>query len=261
VSDDGQAPGASRTGGRKLYQAIIDALQADIAGGRFTTGDRLPTERELVERFNVSRLTVREAVIGMEILGLVEARRGSGVYVTADAAERLQPSDLDIGAFELIEARRLVEGECAALAAITRSDEDVAALRDILERMVAENTIDSPDEFADRDFHRQIARATANDAMVLTVETLWDVRHRSPLCVAVLDRARRAGEKPRIEDHRAILEAIAAGDPDAARAAMRRHLGRVIEHLLEATQHDALERMRAEAAQLRDRANRFPANS
>ena len=76
MSDDGQAPGASRTGGRKLYQAIIDALQADIAGGRFTSGDRLPTERELVERFAVSRLTVREAVIGMEILGLVEARRG-----------------------------------------------------------------------------------------------------------------------------------------------------------------------------------------
>jgi GntR family transcriptional repressor for pyruvate dehydrogenase complex len=249
----------TRPAGRKLYQAIIDALQADVASGRFAPGERLPTERELVDRFNVSRLTVREAVIGMEILGLVEARRGSGVYVTADAAQRLQPSDLDIGAFELIEARRLVEGECAALAAITRSDEDVAALGEILQRMIAENAIDSPDEFADHEFHRQIARATGNDAMVLTVETLWDVRHRSPLCVAVLDRARRAGEKPRIEDHRAILEAIAARDPDAARHAMRRHLGRVIEHLLEATQNDALERVRAEAAQLRDRADRFAA--
>lgn len=249
----------TRPAGRKLYQAIIDALQADIVSGRFAPGDRLPTERELVDRFCVSRLTVREAVIGMEILGLVEARRGSGVYVTAHAPGLLQPSDLDIGAFELIEARRLVEGECAALAALTRSDADVAALRDILERMIAENAIESPDEYADREFHRQIARATANDAMVLTIETLWDVRHRSPLCMAVLDRARRAGEKPRIEDHRAILDAIAAGDPDGARHAMRRHLGRVIEHLLEATQNDALERVRAEAAQLRDRANRFSA--
>ncbi|MFV0625666.1 FadR/GntR family transcriptional regulator [Sphingomonas sp. ac-8] len=240
--------------GPKLYRAIIDALQADIAAGRFAPGDRLPTERELVERFAVSRLTVREAVIGMEIVGLVEARRGSGVYVTAEAPQRLQSPDLDIGAFELIEARRLIEGECAALAALTRSEADVAALRDTLERMIAENATDSPDEFADRDFHRQIARATANDAMVLTVETLWDVRHRSPLCVAVLDRARKAGEKPRIEDHRAILEAIVAGDAEGARAAMRRHLGRVIGHLLDATETDAMD-----AAQRRDRANRVAA--
>lgn len=248
------APARPQPTGPKLYRAIIDALQADIAAGRFAPGDRLPTERELVERFAVSRLTVREAVIGMEIVGLVEARRGSGVYVTAQAPQLLQSPDLDIGAFELIEARRLIEGECAALAALTRSEADVAALRDTLERMIAENATDSPDEFADRDFHRQIARATANDAMVLTVETLWDVRHRSPLCVAVLDRARKAGEKPRIEDHRAILDAIAAGDADGARAAMRRHLGRVIGHLLDATETDAME-----AAQRRDRANRVAA--
>ena len=72
---------------QKLYQNIIAALQADIAEGRFRVGDRLPPERVLVERFQVSRLTIREAMIGMEILGLVAARRGSGVYVTAPPAD------------------------------------------------------------------------------------------------------------------------------------------------------------------------------
>src|SRR5690349_14212482 len=96
---------------QKLYQNIIAALQADIAEGRFREGDRLPPERVLVERFQVSRLTIREAMIGMEILGLVAARRGSGVYVTAPPADGLATSELDIGAFELTAARRVVEGE------------------------------------------------------------------------------------------------------------------------------------------------------
>src|SRR3546814_4312288 len=95
----------------KLYQAIIGALQADIASGRYAPGDRLPPERALVERFEVSRLTVREAVIGMEILGLVEARRGAGVYVTGRPSGGLHARELEIGAFELNVARRLIEGE------------------------------------------------------------------------------------------------------------------------------------------------------
>src|SRR5690242_3743519 len=98
---------ASATAPVKLYRPIIDALQAAIAGGEYRPGDRLPPERVLVERFAVSRLTVREAMIGMEILGLVEARRGSGVYVTERPVATNVSAELDIGAFELTEARRL----------------------------------------------------------------------------------------------------------------------------------------------------------
>ncbi|WNO52379.1 FadR/GntR family transcriptional regulator [Stakelama saccharophila] len=241
----------------KLYRAIIDTLQDEIATGKYKPGDRLPPERELVERFEVSRLTLREAMIGMEIMGLVEARRGSGVYVTERSADILSPSDLDIGAFELTEARRLVEGESAALAAVTANAGDIAALREVLDRMVAENERELEDEVADRDFHLRIAEATRNDAMVLVVQTLWDVRHRSPLSMKMLERSRRAGVKPRIDDHRAILDAIAAGDAHGARKAMRDHLGRVIDHLLTATEIDRIERVRAEAAELRNRVSRF----
>jgi len=243
----------------KLYQAIIGALQADIASGRYVPGDRLPPERALVERFEVSRLTVREAMIGMEILGLVEARRGSGVYVTGRPSGGLHASELDIGAFELTEARRLIEGECAALAAVTADAAAIASLRESLDAMIAENEHELHDEVADRAFHLQIARATNNDAMVLVIETLWDVRHRSPLCERMLARSRAAGVKPMIDDHRAILDAIAAHDGPRARKTMRDHLGRVIDNLLRATELDGIRRVQAEAAELRTRSERLAA--
>lgn len=245
---------------QKLYQSIIATLQGEIADGRYVPGDRLPPERVLVERFQVSRLTVREAMIGMEIMGLVEARRGSGVYVTGRGPEVFSSSELDIGAFELTEARRLIEGECAALAAMTADEEDVAALREILGRMEDENRLAArQDEVADREFHVRIAQATRNQAMMLVVETLWDVRYRSPLTAEMLQRSREAGVNPRIDDHRAIIDAIAAHDPVLARKVMRDHLGRVIENLLTATELDAINRVRREAAQLRDRTQRFSA--
>lgn len=243
----------------KLYRTIIDALSAEIASGQYRPGDRLPSERELVERFEVSRLTLREAIIGMEIMGLVEARRGSGVYVVEQASEQFATSELDIGAFELTEARSMVEGEAAALAALHAQPQDVSDLREILGRMVAENREELHDEIADREFHIRIAQTTRNDAIVLVVETLWDVRHRSPLCENMLEKSRRSGVKPRIDDHSAIIEAIAGGDAAAARKAMRDHLGRVIENLLVATEMEAMERVRAEAAELRDRARRIDA--
>ncbi|WNO54306.1 FadR/GntR family transcriptional regulator [Stakelama saccharophila] len=243
----------------KLYRAIIDTLQEEITSGKYRPGERLPPERELVERFDVSRLTLREAMIGMEIMGLVEARRGSGVYVTERPGATVSPSDLDIGAFELTEARRLVEGEAAALAAVTADPADVAELREILDQMIAENERELHDEVADRDFHLRIAQATRNAAIVLLMKTLWDVRHRSPLCEKMLERSRRSGVKPRIDDHRAIVDAIAAADAHGARKAMRDHLGRVIDNLLAATEMDGIERVRAEAAELRERAGRFAA--
>lgn len=223
----------------KLYRAIIEALRTDIAEGTFAPGDRLPPERELVERFDVSRLTVREAIIGMEILGLVEARRGSGVYVVEPTGAPFSPAELDIGAFELTEARLVIEGEAAALAAIHAQADDIADLRAILDRMIEENRSELNDEIADRDFHLRIARTTGNGAIVLVVETLWDVRRRSLLAGSMLEKSRRSGVKPRIDDHRAIIDAIEDGNPAAARDAMRDHLGRVTENLLAATEIDA----------------------
>src|SRR3546814_14041028 len=105
--------------------------------------------------------------------------------------------------------------------------------------MIAENEHELHDEVADRAFHLQIARATNNDAMVLVIETLWDVRHRSPLCERMLARPRDAGVKPMIDDHRAILEALAAHAEPGARTALREHPGPVLGPLLRGRVGDA----------------------
>ena len=232
---------------RKLYQQVAGSVSVGIAEGRYPVGTRLPSERDLAEEFGVSRPTVREAMIALEIRGLVEARPGSGIYITEANPTPGPAPELDIGAFELTEARRLFEGEACALAASTITDEELVELDSIVADMIGENTmVSSIGEQADRRFHMTIAKATRNAAIVMTVENLWDLRWRSPLCAAMLERARQVGVRPLIEDHEVILNALKARDPRTARNAMRAHLSRVIEGLLTATEMDAMAQTRSD---------------
>ena len=151
---------------RKLYQQVAAAITEAIAAGRYQSGQRLASERDLAEEFGVSRPTIREAMLALEIRGLVEARHGSCVDVTDAPPDPAGGPELDIGAFELTEARALFEGEAAALAATTISDEELARLEEILAEMVQENAGDVRGEQADRRFHVAIAQATRNAAIV-----------------------------------------------------------------------------------------------
>lgn len=236
---------------RKLYQHVANAISASIEAGTYKSGQRLPSERDLAEKFNVSRPTVREAMIALEIRGLVEARHGSGIYVTGAAPEGTPP-DLDIGAFELTEARRLFEGEAAALAATTITDEELDELDRIIQEMALENRENVMGEHADRRFHVALARSTRNSAIVMVVEALWDVRHKSPLCRNMLERSRQFGVRPAIDEHRDVVEALRSRDPRRARAAMQNHLGTVIENLLKATELEAVQRAQSEIAAKRN---------
>jgi GntR family hexuronate regulon transcriptional repressor len=137
------------------------------------------------------------------------------------------------------------------LAATTISDEELLALDAIIGEMVDENVRKQKGEAADRRFHVAIARATRNTAITAVVENLWDMRYKSPLCVYMLDRARRVGVQPRIGEHRKILTALRRRDPKGARKAMRDHLARVIEGLLAATETDAIEGARTKAVKKR----------
>lgn len=237
---------------RKLYQQVATSVAARIDAGIYPRGSRLASERDLAEEFGVSRPTVREAMIALEIRGLVDARPGSGIYVTEAAPATGPGPELDIGAFELTEARRLFEGEACALAASIISDAELVELETVLGQMVDENEYAaSMGEQADRRFHVTIARATQNTAIVMVVENLWDLRYRSPLCAAMLGRAREVGVRPLIEDHREILDALRDRDPELARQAMRAHLSRVIEDLLTATELDAMARTRSDVERRR----------
>jgi GntR family transcriptional repressor for pyruvate dehydrogenase complex len=238
-------------GSPKLYQRVANSIVAEIRSGKYPPGERLPPERELAEDFGVSRPTVREAMIALEIRGIVEARRGSGIYVLEREPVEGNEQELDIGPFEVTEARRLFEGESAALAAAIITDEQLDKLESLLQ-IIEANTTSEVGERADRDFHIAIAEATRNSAITTVVENLWDMRYKSPMCMKMFDRARDAGVQPRFDDHSKIFKALKARDPQAARAAMRSHLDRVINAMLSATETDALERARSEFAAKRE---------
>lgn len=225
---------------RKLYQQVASTIMEAILSGKYKAGERLPSERDLAAAFKVSRPTIREAMIALEIRGLAETRHGSGIYISDHPPSHVGGTDLDIGAFELTEARRLFEGEAAALAATQISDECLAELETIIAEMDDENARKQQDWTADRRFHVTIARATRNTAIATVIENLLDMRHKSPLCVYMLEQARRVGVQPRVSEHRRILVALSRHDSRAARNAMRDHLARVIEDVLAATEPDAL---------------------
>ena len=230
----------------RLYLQAARQLEQSIRHGIYPVNTRLPAERELSEILGVSRPTVREAIIVLELRGLVQTRHGAGVYVMSTTPESptVATAEADVGPFEVTEARRLFEGETAALAAVMITDAELAELETLVGRMGDCQISQAIREKADRDFHLTVARATRNEAIVDVVQSLWDKRYRSPLCIYLFSLAREIGIQPPVDDHRQILTALRARDADAARAAMRAHLARVTESLFRATEHDALERAR-----------------
>jgi len=239
--------------GTRLYQALAEKIIRLIASGEFQPGDRLPAERELASMFHVSRPTVREAVIALEIEGLVEVRVGSGVYVLSKTPT-IEGVKRDIGAFELTEARRLIESEAAALAASNVTDEELDELERLLSEMEQANKSGAgAGETVDERFHSYLAGCSHNTAMQAAVEHLWTIRNRSPQCALTFEKSRAKGHKPVIEEHRKILDALRDRNPTAARKAMRDHLGRVLQYLLDSTETEAIEQARAKVAAQRER--------
>lgn len=243
---------------RRLYQQVADSLKNQIVNRDFTVGQRLPAERVLADKFNVSRPTIREAIIALEIMGYVDCRIGSGVYVISNKGGASEETELDIGPFELMEARRLVESEVASMAAARIDDVQLAKLEELLTAMEQENETGKTGEEADREFHVTIAQGTHNSALVATIERYWDIRETSPMLINMLNRARSSGVRPTIAEHRRILEALQAHDPNAASAAMSAHLTSVIDGLLKVTETEAVERARNEASALRKRYQEVP---
>lgn len=227
---------------QRLYLQVADQLQALIGSGTFAAGSRLPSERDLAGQFGVSRPTIREAMIALEIAGLVDVRSGSGVYVSEPPATTAAPWELAMqnlaafeepGPFEILEARMFFEAETCALAASRISDAQLEQLGSLLSAMAQENLQPSVSERADEQFHRLIAQAAGNSAMAATVDWLWQLRNEAPISTRFHERIREEGDRPIVADHQAILAALQARDEDACRAAMRQHLQRVIDHLLE----------------------------
>ena len=212
---------------KRLYRQIADQIAQLIASGEFPAGSRLPAERELAVSLGVSRTSVREAIISLEMSRLVEVRVGTGIFVTVqDGAAHRASVDTGPGPFELLDARKLIEGEIAALAAKSGTADDFEALAQSVEKLERLTDDFAAREAVDRDFHLRIAKATGNSSLELVVEGLWNQRaelwgrlqqHFHTRDLALLT----------IRDHAAIAKAIAARDADGARNAMHRHITRV----------------------------------
>jgi DNA-binding FadR family transcriptional regulator len=213
---------------KRLYRQIADQLAQLIASGEFPAGTRLPAERELAHSLGVSRTSVREAIISLEMSGLVEVRVGTGIFVLAP--RELPPragEDAGPGPFDLLNARKLVEGEIAALAARNAGPDDITALEQSVARMAANVDDFALREAEDESFHRLLAKATGNGSLELVVEGLWSQRAELWGRLQHHFHTTALAEKT-IRDHAAIATAVAAHDPDAARAALHRHLARVV---------------------------------
>jgi GntR family transcriptional regulator, hexuronate regulon transcriptional repressor len=236
----------------RLYQDLARSLLEELSSGRYPIGARLPAERELALRYNVSRPTVREAMIALEVQGLVEVKIGSGAYVRRLPGKEDIPG-FNITAFELTEARLIFEGEAAGLAASQITDDELAEIERLVEAIAQENLQADGTERADRDFHLAIARATRNTAIYNAIEHLWDLRSTSPEAALLHAKARTANIKPVVDEHTAVLTALRGRDPAAARTAMRAHLSQVIDSLLFATEERAIEEARLAAKARRQR--------
>jgi GntR family hexuronate regulon transcriptional repressor len=236
----------------RLYKDLARKLFSELANGKYAIGDRLPAERELAAEHRVSRPTVREAIIALEVQGLVEVRVGSGAYVRRLPGAEDIPG-FNVTAFELTEARLVIEGEAAALAAMHVTDAELDELQGLVQRIADENQRNRGTEEADHDFHLLIARATRNTAIVNAIEELWRLRSHSPASALLHAKARTAKVKPVVEEHRTILRALRTRNPAKARAAMRGHLSAVMDHLLFATEAQAVAEARKAADSARKR--------
>jgi GntR family transcriptional repressor for pyruvate dehydrogenase complex len=235
-----QRKGARPEAPERLYETVARRLVDDIRAGTYQLGDRLPGERDLSTSMSVGRAAVREALLALEVFGVIEVRLGSGAYVIWVPDGPGDPG-YTISALELMEARVLIEGEAAALAATRISEEELAGL-DRFIAMIAEGSYHGSEcegEGPDEAFHRLIGRATRNKALHSAIDNLWDLRSTAPECALLLVNARTNHVEPVVEEHRAIVAALRAGDAVAAREAMHAHLAQVMDYL-----HDALEEQR-----------------
>lgn len=238
--------------GQRLYQQVVDKILPMLDSGIYPPGTRLPSERELSETFEVSRPTIREAVIALEVMGRVSVKTGSGVYVLdpptiKGRAEEFSP-------FELTEARILLEGEAASLAASMMSEEQLGRLNEAFGEMVKENEQGNlSSEVADRRFHTVISEGTHNRVLMSSIEMLWDIQARSPQIHSAHKSVCVKDGQRRLDEHRAILDAIKGREPNQARMAMRNHFARMVEALHDETEAEAVAEVKRKINERRQR--------
>ncbi|MFD8566258.1 FadR/GntR family transcriptional regulator [Streptomyces sp. NPDC057694] len=208
----------------RLYEQVLGRLRAYVAEGGLRAGDRLPTERDLAARLGVSRASVKQAIVVLEVQGLVEVRHGGGTYLVRDGLDVAEPVERLVERKkrlpDVLEAREALETKLAELAAERRTDADLAALRSALDLMAEDIGAGGLGVEGDRLFHAAVT-AAAHSALLAAFMAEID----GPIAESrneSLRQPRRPGRS--LAQHRAILDAIEGGSGRGAAAAMRRHV-------------------------------------
>ena len=212
---------------RRLYRQVADQLRALIDSGEYSVGSRLPTERDIAEQLKVSRPTVREALIALEVEGRVRIRVGSGIYVSEPALVSPLPASAMIeGPFELLRAREFIEGAIAEQAARVATPEDIERIDASLHAMANTQHPGDASMIHDRAFHVAVAGCLDNAVLVRVVGDLFDQRLNPYFTKLAHYFENPESWRAALAEHRAIRDAIAARDPEAACTTMREHLVR-----------------------------------
>lgn len=208
---------------KPLYERLVDSLRAYIIEAGLAAGDRLPSERELAERLGVSRASVRQAIVALEVQGIVEVRHGEGAFLRMPQVETLPLTELmEIKRRlpDILDAREAIEVRLAALASQRRNEEDLEICASALTKMAKEIAAGGIGEAGDQDFHRGVALAAKSELLVRMYDILVD-----DIATSRHESLSQVGRPPAsLEQHRLVFAAIKAGDPVAAADAMRDHL-------------------------------------
>jgi GntR family transcriptional repressor for pyruvate dehydrogenase complex len=214
----------------KVFEQIAMQIEQQILRGDLRTGDRLPTERELAEKFRASRTAVREAMKTLAQKGLVDMRPGRGTIVIdgtsfalRDSLNRSMLVNQPKSNIELVEVREILEPEIAALAAVRATDDDIVALRAAVETMDAH--VEEADAFiaADNRFHQILANATNNNLILTLIHPIMELLSEQRKHIFGVQGGPQRGQ----QHHKMLLDAVIRHDPDAARSAMQAHLRQV----------------------------------
>jgi len=225
---------------QRLYKEIGEKIKQEILKSNMSIGDKLPTERVYAELFGVSRTLVREAFIMLEIEELIEVKKGSGSYLKCQPLERPVKHISDVGPFELLQARQVIESAVAACAAQSITKSDLQKLQETLELEEAELHNVEKANAADREFHLLVAQATQNTLLVDNVLRLWDMRDNNPMWQQLHSRISESSYHGQwLKDHEKVLTQLRKRDSKGAHDAMWQHLENIKQTLFELSDTDA----------------------
>ena len=217
----------------RLYRQIANVIMAGITRGDFVAGGLLPPERELAKQLGVSRSSVREALIALEMTACVDNRTGNGVYVAPPLPQAALPQETETCSLQdLLQAREAFEGMLAGFAARNGTTVQRAALLALTAELQLYNENDAAFLEQDKRFHLLISEMSGNDVLRDLLEQLWNRRHSPHVQRLERHYADNSFAQEMNADHQQIANAIVAGDEAAARQAMESHLQHVQQRLL-----------------------------